>query len=86
MKITDMAKRDNINLDTISEIDYMKWYVESFFKNPETGHEWLKRFDFDFLKSNNAIRETFNSVCSDAVDSFHCYILPRRHRATKFTE
>lgn len=71
MLITDMAKRDNIDLTTISEIDYIIWYVECWFKqNPD--YDWLERFDFDFLSQDRAIRETFNSVFCDASDSFHC--------------
>lgn len=70
MFIVDMAKRDKIDLTTISEADYIAWYVECWFKQNE-DYNWLKHFDFDYLSTNMAIRETFNSVFCDASDSFH---------------
>lgn len=77
MLITDMAKRDGKDLNTIQESDYIVWYVECWFKQNEE-YNWLENFTWEFLSTNRAIRETFNSVCCDADDSFHCDILPNR--------
>lgn len=73
MWIHDMAIRDKIDLNTISEIDYIVWYVECWFKqNPD--YNWLSSFEYVYLSTNNAIRETFNSVFCDAHDSYGCDI------------